>query len=548
LKKRRLPPPTQDFLTHSQIWLRRYGISLLTLRILALNILTLMILAAGILYLNQYKQQLIARELENLGTEAKVFAAMIAEGATNEPGEETPTLSQGAARQMVRRLSETTRSRAQLYDRSNFLLADSHLLMGGIGTVEIETLAPTTKYNDHWNHFWRWLGFNSDFPNLPASLNLNPAVEANVTLAMGGEIAGTVWRTNENNKLVFTMAAPVQRLKQVLGAVMLVRSGEAIEQAMDQVRFSILQLVAFSMLVTTGLSVYLASSIDQPIRKLARAADLLRRNPGRSHHIPDFSHRHDEIGDLSISLREMTESIWTRMDAIDSFAADVAHELKNPLTSLRSAVETVNRISNPDQKRKLMAIIEDDVVRMDRLITDISNASRLDAELSRSDNKPVDLFKTMMLVKDYYRPFLENNKAPRAPLIFTADTPAQTSAIINGVESRLIQVLQNIISNALSFSPTDQPVSVHLHVEKTRAIITINDHGPGIPPAKLESIFDRFYSERPTGEKFGLHSGLGLSISRQIIQAHRGRIFAENRYDSSEKILGARFTIDLPLL
>ena len=543
---------TDDFLSRSQIWLRRYGISLLTLRILALNILAVMILAAGILYLNQYKKQLIDRELENLRTEARIFAAMIAEGATSEPGEETPILSQTAGRQMVRRLSETTRSRAQLYDRSRFLLADSHLLMGGIGLVEIETLRPVARYDYRLDQLRQWLGMrpHDNLPSFPANLDLSPAVESNVTSAMAGEVTGTVWRNTENNHLIFTMAAPVQRLKQVLGAVMLVRSGEEIDQAMDQVRLSILQLVAFSLIVTTSLSVYLASSIDQPIRKLARAADLLRRNPGRSHLIPDFSHRHDEIGDLSISLREMTESLWARMDAIDSFAADVAHELKNPLTSLRSAVETVTRINNPDQQRKLLAIIQDDVVRMDRLITDISNASRLDAELSRADNQPVDVLKILNTVKGLHDVVADGPSAGGHgnQLALTHGRVKPGEAIIMGGESRLIQVLQNIIGNALSFSPPDKPINLDLSTNNGQAIITVSDHGPGIPPGKIETIFDRFYSERPVAEKFGTHSGLGLSISRQIIQAHRGRIFAENRHDAAGNIIGARFTIELPLI
>lgn len=546
--------PPGNFIERGQHWLQRRGVSLLTLRILALNLLAVMILGAGILYLNQYKQQLIDREQESLRIEARILAAMIAEGATNDPGENTPILSQNAGRQMVRRLSETTRSRAQLYDRARLLMADSHLLVGGIGVVEIEPLTPIAEYDVRLQRVRRWLGLQDPQNTLvgfPSNLDLSPAIEKDVSSALNGSISGSMWFNNETGRLIFTMAAPVQRLKQVLGAVMLVRDGAEIDLAMKKVRSSILQLVIFSLFITTALSLYLASSIDQPIRKLARAADLMRRNPGRTHHIPDFSHRYDEIGDLSVALREMTEAIWARMDAVEAFAADVAHELKNPLTSLRSAVETVVRIKDPEKQHRLLAVIQDDVLRMDRLITDISNASRLDAELSRFTSEPIDLVKMIDMVRGLYVPAVQMTQgSPNDTMnriAFTHGIIGAGNAIVLGQEGRLVQVLQNIIGNALSFSPDDKPVTVNLGIEEGRAIISISDHGPGIPEGKLETIFDRFYTERPAGEKFGTHSGLGLSISRQIILAHRGRLYAENRYDPQGNIKGARFVIHLPL-
>jgi len=337
--------PPGNLIERGQHWLQRRGVSLLTLRILALNLLAVMILGAGILYLNQYKQQLIDREQESLRIEARILAAMIAEGATNDPGENTPILSQNAGRQMVRRLSETTRSRAQLYDRARTLMADSHLLVGGIGIVEIEPLTPIAEYDVRLQRVRRWLGLQDPQNTLvgfPSNLDLSPAIEKDVSSALNGGISGSMWFNNETGRLIFTMAAPVQRLKQVLGAVMLVRDGAEIDLAMKKVRSSILQLVIFSLFITTALSLYLASSIDQPIRKLARAADMMRRNPGRTHHIPDFSHRYDEIGDLSVALREMTEAIWARMDAVEAFAADVnrlaaTKAIVRPQTSARPA-------------------------------------------------------------------------------------------------------------------------------------------------------------------------------------------------------------------
>jgi two-component system sensor histidine kinase ChvG len=289
------------------------------------------------------------------------------------------------------------------------------------------------------------------------------------------------------------------------------------------------------------LSFYLAGTIARPIRKLAVAADHVRRGHGRHHEIPDFSHRGDEIGDLSGALRDMTAALWQRMDAIESFAADVAHEIKNPLTSLRSAVETVARVRDPDQQRRLMSIIEDDIHRMDRLISDISNASRLDAELSRAESEPVDIGRMLRMLADIHQTTAAERLAPRIKL----ELPAGGDLTVPGLESRLVQVFQNVMANAVSFSPPDGVVSVRAAVTGDRVEVTVEDDGPGVPETKLDAIFDRFYTERPAGEKFGTHSGLGLSISKQIVDAHGGEIFARNRSDGGRG-RGAVFTVRLP--
>jgi two-component system sensor histidine kinase ChvG len=298
--------------------------------------------------------------------------------------------------------------------------------------------------------------------------------------------------------------------------------------------------------VTVLLSFYLAGTIARPIRKLAAAADHVRRGHGRHHEIPDFSHRGDEIGDLSGALRDMTAALWLRMDAIESFAADVAHEIKNPLTSLRSAVETVARVRDPDQQRRLMSIIEDDIQRMDRLISDISNASRLDAELSRAESEPVDIGRMLRMLTDIHETTAAERAAPRIQL----ELPNGADLTVPGLEGRLVQVFQNIIANALSFSSPDGTVTVHARTTGDMVEVTVTDEGPGIPEGKLGAIFDRFYTERPAGEKFGTHSGLGLSISKQIVDAHGGEIFARNRHAESEteeeNMHGAIFTVRLP--
>jgi len=237
----------------------------------------------------------------------------------------------------------------------------------------------------------------------------------------------------------------------------------------------------------------------------------------------------------------MTEALWARMDAIEGFAADVAHEIKNPLTSLHSAVETIARVEDPDQQRKLMGIIQEDVRRLDRLITDISDASRLDAELSRAETGEVDLADMLGVVVDIQNS-TGSDDGPRLDLRL----PERRKLVVQGIEGRLVQVFRNIIANAVSFSPPGGEIVVRA----TRAVDTIEieviDSGPGIPAEKEADIFERFYSERPESEAFGTHSGLGLNISKQIVEAHGGKVWAENRLGEAGEIIGARFVVRLP--
>jgi two-component system sensor histidine kinase ChvG len=333
----------------------------------------------------------------------------------------------------------------------------------------------------------------------------------------------------------------VQRFKQVLGAVMVTTTSAEIDTAMREVRIGIIKVFGGAFAITVLLSFYLAGTIARPVRRLAAAADSVRRSLRREQEIPDFTARHDEIGDLSGALREMTEALWLRMDAVESFAADVAHEIKNPLTSLRSAVETAARLSDPDQQRRLMAIIQEDVQRLDRLITDISDASRLDAELSREHMERVDLGALISGLIEVRR---ETGATESADLHY--EGPADGALAVPGIETRLAQVFNNLISNALSFSPPGGAVVVRAAREGRHVVVTVEDSGPGIPEGSEERIFERFYSERPESEKFGTHSGLGLSISRQIVAAHGGVIRAENRRDAPGAIQGARFVVRLP--
>ena len=529
---------------------KRRSVSPMTRRILAINVLALGILVAGILYLDEYRQNLIAAELESLTVQADLVAAALGENAivVETPDRISPptqTLRPGAVRQMVRRLAEATGTRARLFATDGVLLADSRMLMGPGGTVQIEELPPPESQGGFLN---KALGIYDRLASrirgrpMPAPYREKARQSAQdyveALRALSGETAGAVRSSGPG--LILSVSVPVQRYKQVLGALMLSRDSHLIDDALYEVRLDILKVFLVALAITVLLSIYLAGTIARPIHRLAPAADRVRHGHHRQHSIPDFAGRNDEIGDLAVALSDMTEALWQRMDAIEGFAADVAHEIKNPLTSLRSAVETAARIKDPEQQRKLMSIIQEDVQRLDRLISDISDASRLDAELSRAEEEPVDLARMLATLADLH----DVTGGGEAPKLHVS---GDQECIVTGMEGRLVQVFRNLIGNAVTFSPPGGTIAIHVARYGGFTEITFDDEGPGIPTGKENAIFERFYSERPEGEKFGTHSGLGLSISRQIIEAHDGTLTAENRAGGDGRILGARFTVRLPI-
>jgi len=295
------------------------------------------------------------------------------------------------------------------------------------------------------------------------------------------------------------------------------------------------------------LSLFLAGTIAGPVKRLAEGAERVRHRIRSRVEIPDLTHRKDEIGDLSGALRDMTRALYSRIEAIERFAADVAHELKNPLTSLRSAVETLPLARSANSQQRLMAVIQHDVRRLDRLISDISDASRLDAELQRGEMGPVDVHRLLTTVVAVQN----ETRAETAKVSVSFEGGGPLAFVVPGHDSRLGQVINNLIDNARSFAPADSTVRVTCRKHRDEIEIVVDDDGPGINPDAFEKIFERFYTDRPH-QGFGQKSGLGLSISKQIIEAHRGRLWAENRIavepgdDGSPKVLGARFVVQLP--
>ena len=519
-----------------------------------------LVLVLGILYTGQYRDSLISADLETLKAHAQLFAGAVAESAIRpvERGrpfmfarpEEIEALSPELSRRIIHRLSEATGSHARIFDQNGKVLADS-LDMGPPGQPARTKAPPPSETKKTISNLVRYMAHNLLllFPTKSSTLPLYPQLPSiyardypDAAAALRGRSGATAWE-EKGGDIILSAAAPVRYARQVMGAVMLTKDADDIEMTMIEVRVDVLNMFLVALSITILLSIYLAGVIGRPLRKLAIAAENIRQEKSRHIDIPDLSSRHDEIGELSLALRDMTQALWDRMDSIEHFAADVAHEIKNPLTSLRSAVETVARVKNPQDRDRLMEIILHDVQRLDRLISDISSASRLDAELSRDEMGKVDLRRLLEYIADTQQAPLaragENNEKS-----VRLDLPAHADISVYGNESRLVQVFQNLIVNALSFSP-GKPVAVRAAVEKKCVVIAVEDEGPGIPESKLETIFERFYSERPRHEDYGQHSGLGLSIAKQIVNAHGGEIFAENRYDAAGHVTGARFTVVL---
>jgi len=506
------------------------------------------LLVAGLFYLGEYRRNLIATELSALRTHAEIFAVALGETAVSDVGQQ---LLPDLASQIVRRLAFTAETRARLFAVDGELVADSRVLLEPGGEVQAEALPPPQNPEDEesllnqvfraFDAMYMWLPGVDEFPPYHEKIEQQAQDYREVMGAMGGE-TWVARRSMPDGTVVLSVAMPVTRYKQTLGALMLSKATTEIDDALFEVRKDMLGMFLVTLILTVAVSFYLGGTIARPIRILARAADRVRKGHHRQHTIPGMRTRTDEIGELAAALNDMTEALWTRMDAIEAFAADVSHEIKNPLTSLKSAVETAARLKDPDQQRKLMAVIQDDVERLDRLISDISDASRLDAELSRAETAPVDIAKMLSTLADIH----SHTAGEHAPALVL---DVEDDLTVNAMEDRLVQVFRNLIANAVSFSPKTGHASLRLAAHRTNGYVRIilEDDGPGIPAGKEQDIFSRFYTERPDGEDFGRHSGLGLAISKQIIETHGGTITAETRHDPQGKPLGATFTVCLPV-
>ncbi len=556
------------------------AVSRLTVTIVLANLIGLVILLLGSFALTQYRDGLIQAKLEGVRAQAQIIADVLAQVAIDEttcqPVEEVEiagqedtaicalSLRQRDVREVFNRVWDSFEGRVRIFNAPQTFddppVTDARiLLIEDVVLREDEIVAQNLPPIDQGNGvissleeegMWRRLSrfFSRDYRDQAARRSLEDELNAALASSPFAEERGAASvRIDEEGELVASVSVPIRRVQAIYGIVTAESGG--IDELVEDARLSILPFFGWAVAAAILSSLLLTTMIAQPIRQLAIASDKVREGiaaAGRAR-IPDFTHRKDEIGELSASLKSMTQAIYARIDAIESFAADVSHELKNPLTSIRSAAETLQLAMTPEQQEKLLNVIQSDVARMDRLITDISNASRLDAELARESREAIDLGK---LIKDIVASYSHTGGPGAARVIF--EEPLQPVYVL-GSPSAFSQVIRNLIDNGRSFSPVDGEVRVILDpqtVRNNRSRIIVEDDGPGIPSDNIESIFKRFYTKRPQGSAFGNNSGLGLAISRQIVNSHGGRIFAENRLsdpgDPNSARKGARFIVELP--
>ena len=495
--------------------------------ILALNLVTLAILLAGMFGLNEWRRGLVDARIQYLNAQAELVASVLYEVGGTE-GEPFPTLNPILSAQFLRTELIPEGQRARIFDIDGVLVADSYLVSDAVLVEELPPALPAdappppepdTEDVDR---------------QLAAARN---ALAAEVEAALTGADQSGI-RTNEIGDRVVSVSVPLRHVETVVG-VLTLEANDFSEIVTDQRRAMIpFALVAFIVSLLTALMLYLL--IVRPVLRLAHAADQVRLQRARAISLPDLQQRKDEIGDLARALETMTEALSDRMVAIERFAADVAHEIKNPLTSIRSAVETLGLVKTDADRQRLTRLLQRDVFRLDRLITDISNASRLDAELSRDAPRPVAVDRLLADVVSLY----DDGGVP----VRLAATPGEDFGVL-GREGPLGQVFRNLIDNARSFSPPEGAVRLSLAREAGAdlpVVLRVEDDGPGIPDENLETVFQRFYTSRPQGTAFGSNSGLGLSIVRQIVEAHGGEVRAENRRAADGSVAGACFTVRLP--
>jgi two-component system, OmpR family, sensor histidine kinase ChvG len=503
-------------------------------KIIVFNLLALVVLVAGVLFMNPFRDSLVLQREQGLVTEAQLVANVF-EAAGGDAGArvlDTLTLAPGVE--------------LFLFDAQGALVARAE---GAAQTPVPDEAGKSTVITDFLNAIWEGVsGLLSGAREQEAKIDAEGLARALLAEARMGETTVNTGRDGQGSA-IFSVATPIWRAGEVSGVVALTSAAGEIDRLVRNEREQVLQMFVIALLVSIGLSLVLASTIANPLSDLAAAAELgrdrdaRRMAPGRVR-IPDLTARPDEIGRLSVAMRGMVAALYDRIDANEQFAADVAHEIKNPLASLRSAVGSLRFVKKEEHREKLLDVIEHDVRRLDRLVSDISNASRLDSELVKEEEEEFDLLKTLANLSEYL-----GKQAGEKGVDFITDLPPEPIRI-RGLEARLAQVFVNLITNAISFCEEGDAVRVWARKRENRVLVVVEDTGPGIPEAALTKVFKRFYSERPQGD-FGNHSGLGLAISKQIVEAHGGVIWAENiqptTADATSEPLGARFVVGLPV-
>lgn len=517
-------------------------------RILLFNAFAFVVLTGGVLWIQATRVGLVDERISGIHEQALIVSGALAEYTTNS---EAHVIESSKAEPLLRQLVSPTRLRARIYSTTGKLIIDTRYLLSR-NLVTVTELPPPEDpgIGGFFDRTWAFIlnAYDSVMGLHPLS-HLDPYFEGGddgrvyheVTSAMTGD-SGSAVRVNEDGKLVLSVAVPIKRLATLYGVLFLTTESGDIDDILKAERVALIEVFIVALFVLMLTSVYLASFIAEPVRQLAAAAERVRQGRHGREQIPTLEGRRDEIGELAESISSMTRALYDRIDAIESFAADVAHELKNPLTSLKSAIEMFQRMPDGADRDRLAGLIRNDLKRIDRLISEISDASRLDAELSREESTPVDMGHLLDLLVSAYRA-TERPRGVDVVLSLDLDRPA----IVQGLDERLGQVFRNLVDNAMSFSPPNGTVTISAKRNDGMVRITVDDEGPGIPPENIDKVFNRFFTERPAEHGFGKNSGLGLAIAKQIVESHGGRIWAENCRNDAGEQCGARFVVELPV-
>lgn len=508
--------------------------------IFASNLAGLVILIAGALILNEFRSSLVNARKDSLSEMTQLISSFITDNATTD---DPPTLDIGRLSEQLKAIPLTGATRIRVHDPQGELIADTMLLKDEIDLKDLPPIREPSWFERTWLDLVRLA--NRTFETVGAT-GRQPIAEARsleeeVAMALGGG-QGFSERFGDQAERLLSVTMPISKVARVVGTITVETSD--VTQIIAAERAALIPLIVVAVLVSIITAMLLTVGIARPLRNLARASDKVRTGATERLDLGKLHSRKDEIGDLARAMEAMTEALYVRIQENERFAADVAHELKNPLTSIRSAVETSQAVQDPAVRDRLRDVIARDVVRLDRLISDISNLSRLEGEIVREKLVRVDMARLLEDLTSIYR---DTAKETDAKVSFVHQPGADY--VVMGRDGPLAQVIRNLVENARSFSPQGGQVIVtlsRLTSPRGPAVrLMVEDEGPGIPPDKLEKIFQRFYTDRPAGAKFGNNSGLGLSIVRQIVETHRGAVWAENRMIDG-KIAGARFIVDLP--
>lgn len=578
---------------HAWHWLRgwlvrtplvRFFAQSLARRIFFSNLLGLFVLLGGIFWVSQQHALLVTAKRESLRVQAEIIAAAIAANAsasandiTFAPGRQPEvevvrapfrddafaaldelelSIRPDQVGPVIRKLIQPTHNtRARIYDREGELVVDTHRVKARGAPPKLdengEPVREKVRVKTGWTRFLSYFD-GTDLPLYYEIGAANGTYYPEVRQALRGAKPLPMLLLDEDSQQIVSLAVPIQRRNATLGALLLsTRPGE-IDHILSRERWIFLSLATMALLTTLAASMQLTRSIAEPVRRLSAAADQVSKSINARTELPDYSLRQDEVGRMATAFRRMTSTLYSRIEASEKFAADVAHELKNPLTAARSTAESMIYARSPEQREQLAQQIQGELKRLNRLISDVANASRLDAELARQETEVLDLARCLKGLVDVLAD-VHGGDGRTVEMVVAARSGGDPRLLVKGHEGRIGQVLTNLVDNAASFSPPDGRVTVRVLQVGSEIELSVEDEGPGMPEDKLDKIFERFYSDRPESDStIGKNSGLGLSISREIVRAHGGRIWAENRHHpmtgAGGPIVGARFVVRLPAL